>query len=131
LSGKAISALYEETIEILQETFRILKGTQKPKYNLTGVERRALQALKANETLTVLPGDKGNTTMIMDTTDCIQMVDALQEQTFRTLEKDPTESMDSKIVLLLRKFPLAEKSANNYDCMVSVPQDYMVCQRFI
>jgi hypothetical protein len=51
---KAIWALPEETAEeIQQETVRILKGSHKPKDNLTGAERRALWALKANEVLTI------------------------------------------------------------------------------
>jgi hypothetical protein len=44
---KAIGALPEETAEeIRQETVRILRGSRKPKDNLTGAERRALRALK-------------------------------------------------------------------------------------
>jgi hypothetical protein len=40
---KAIMALPEGTAEeIQQETVRILKGSNKPKDNLTGTERRAL-----------------------------------------------------------------------------------------
>ncbi|PNF33152.1 hypothetical protein B7P43_G13662 [Cryptotermes secundus] len=59
---KAIVALPVETAEeIRQETVRILKNARKPKDNLTGAERRALRSLKANEALTVLPADKGNT----------------------------------------------------------------------
>jgi hypothetical protein len=58
---KAVGALPEETAEeVRQETVRILKGSHKPKNNLTGAERRALRALKANEALTILPADKGN-----------------------------------------------------------------------
>jgi hypothetical protein len=47
---KAIGVLPEETAE----------GSRKPKDNLTGAERRALWALKANEALAVLPAEKGN-----------------------------------------------------------------------
>jgi hypothetical protein len=60
-----IGTLPEETAEeIRQETVRILKGSHKPKDNLTGAERRALRSLKANEALTVLPADKGNATVV-------------------------------------------------------------------
>jgi hypothetical protein len=45
---KAIGALPEETAEeVRQETIKILKGSRKPKANLTGAEMRALWALKA------------------------------------------------------------------------------------
>jgi hypothetical protein len=72
LSGveKAIGNLPEETAEeIRQETVRILKGSCKPKNNLTGADKRALRGLKANEALTVLPADKGNATVVLDTAD--------------------------------------------------------------
>jgi hypothetical protein len=67
---KAIGALPEETAEeIRQEIVKILKGSRKPKDNLTGAERRELRALKTNEALTVLPADKVNTDVILDTSD--------------------------------------------------------------
>jgi hypothetical protein len=77
---KAIGALPEETVEeITEETFRILKGSCKPKDNLTGAERRALQALKASGVLTVLLADKGNAAMVLGTSDYIQKIAALLE----------------------------------------------------
>jgi hypothetical protein len=67
---KATGALPEETAEeIRQETVRILKGSRKPKNNLTGAKRRALRALKANKALIVLPADKGNVVMVLGTLD--------------------------------------------------------------
>jgi hypothetical protein len=67
---KAIRALPEETAEeIRQETVRILKGSRKPKDNLTSAERRALRALKTNAALTVLPADKGNAVVVLGTSE--------------------------------------------------------------
>jgi hypothetical protein len=75
---KAIGALPEETAEeIRQETVRILKGSRKPKDNLTGAERRAFRALKANAALTVLPADKGNVAVVLGTSDYNQKIAAL------------------------------------------------------
>jgi hypothetical protein len=60
---RVVVALPEETAEeVRQEMVRILKGSHRPKDNLTGAERRAFRALKANEALTGLPADKGNAT---------------------------------------------------------------------
>jgi hypothetical protein len=74
---KAIGALPEETAEeITQESFRILKGSRKPKDNLTGAERRALRALKASGVFTVLLADEGNAAMALDTSDYIQKITA-------------------------------------------------------
>jgi hypothetical protein len=41
------------------------------------VERRVLQALKANEVLTVLPTDKGNATVALDPADYNPKITAL------------------------------------------------------
>lgn len=46
---------------------------------MTLAERRALRALKANEVLTVFLVDMGNATVILNTTDNIQKIDALLE----------------------------------------------------
>jgi hypothetical protein len=91
----AIMALPEETAEeIRQETVRILKGSKKPKDNLTGTERRALRALKSNKTLTVLPADKGNAAVVLCTSDYNQMIAALlEDKTYKKVKKDPTDSV--------------------------------------
>jgi hypothetical protein len=58
--------------------------------NLTGAERRAIRALKANEVLTILPADKSNATVILNTTDYVQKIHALlEDQAYRKLRKDP------------------------------------------
>jgi hypothetical protein len=51
--------------------------------------------LKANEALTVLPADKGNATVVLDTADYNQKIGALlEDNAYRKLKKDPTESVD-------------------------------------
>jgi hypothetical protein len=114
---KAIMALPEETVgEIRQETVRILKGSNKPKDNLTCAERRALRALKSNRTLTVLPADKRNAAVVLGTSDCNQKIVALlDDKTYKKLKKDPTDSVERKTVLLLKKSPSAEETCNGGD----------------
>jgi hypothetical protein len=63
---KVTTVLPVETAEkVQQETVSILKGSCKPKDNLTSAERMALQTLKANEALTILPTDTGNVTVVL------------------------------------------------------------------
>jgi hypothetical protein len=90
---KATGALPEETAEeIRQETVRILKGYYKPKGNLTGAERRDLRGLKANEALTELPASPS----------------LLKNKEYKKMKKDPTDSLERKTVLLLKKPLIAE-----------------------
>ncbi|PNF37716.1 hypothetical protein B7P43_G11457, partial [Cryptotermes secundus] len=108
---KVIVTLPVETAEeIRQETVRILKNSCKPKDNLTGAERRALRSLKANETLTVLPADKGNAAVVLYTSDYNRKIAAiLEDKAYRKLKKDPIDTIESKTVLLLKKSPIAEE----------------------
>ncbi|PNF32618.1 hypothetical protein B7P43_G17953 [Cryptotermes secundus] len=120
---KAVMVLPEETAEeIRQETVRILKGSNKPKDNLTGAERRALRALKSNETPTVLPADKGNAAVVLATSDYNQKIAALLEgKTYKKLKKDPTDSIERKTVLLLKKSPFAEETCQQLRPQCSRP----------
>ncbi|PNF38697.1 hypothetical protein B7P43_G17587 [Cryptotermes secundus] len=107
---KAIMALHEETVEeIRQETVRILKNSRKPKDNLTGAERRALRSLKANEALTVLPADKGNAAVVLDTSHYNRKFAALLENKAYKKLKDPTDAIERNAVLLMKTSPIAEE----------------------
>lgn len=82
---------------IWQEIVTILKGSRTPKNNLTVEDRMALQTLKANETLKVLPVDKGNVTLILATADYNWKITALlEDHANRKLKKNPTESVECK-----------------------------------
>jgi hypothetical protein len=85
---KVIGVWPETAEEVQQETVRILKGSCKPKENLTSAERGALRALKANNTLMVLPADKGNVTVVLDTADYNQKIPALlEDKAYKKLKK--------------------------------------------
>ncbi|XP_075460703.1 uncharacterized protein LOC142497154 [Ascaphus truei] len=47
----------------------ILDKVRKQTYNLTLIERRAIESLKANHNITIKPADKGGAVVIMNTTD--------------------------------------------------------------
>jgi hypothetical protein len=108
---EAIGALPEEAAkEIRQKTVRILKSSRKPKDNLSGAERRALRALKANEVLTVLPAEEVNVAVVLGISDYNRKIAALMEdKTYKKLKKDPTDSIERKTVLLLKKSLTAEE----------------------
>ena len=83
--------------EARQETVRIIKNAAQPKYNLKRTERVALKTIRNNENLTILPADKGNATVILNTSDYKQKISSLlQDPTYRKLTKDPTESIERK-----------------------------------
>ena len=96
--------------EARQETVRILKHATKPRDNLNRTERAALQSLKLNTDLTILTADKGNATVIINTTDYTQkMTSLLLDPSYRILTKDPTESTERKTTNLIKKCTLPEE----------------------
>jgi hypothetical protein len=95
--------------EIRQETGRIIKNSARPADNLTKSERSALKTLKSNTELTILKADKGNATVVLNTTDYKQKIYALLEDpAYRRLTKDPTNSTERKTSLLLKRSTLTE-----------------------
>jgi hypothetical protein len=109
---------------------RILNASNRPRDNLSGAERRALRSLLTNADLTVIHADKGNATVVLNTTDYNEKISALlRPPTYRRLAKDPTDAVERKTNLLLKKSSLPEEviqqlrpqgSLDHRDCMGSL-----------
>jgi hypothetical protein len=108
---KAINSLLEKAAEeIQQENIRILKAFTKPKNNLSGAQRIAHWALQINADLMILPIDKGNGAVVLNTSDYNQKdATLLGAPTYRRLPKDHTEALGQKTTLLLKKSSLPEE----------------------
>jgi hypothetical protein len=86
------------------------KKFQRPNDNLTRAERRALRSVRIKGDLKILPVDKGNATVILDALDYKQKMAALLEDlAYLKLTEDPTESVEWKTRLLLKKSSLPEE----------------------
>jgi hypothetical protein len=94
--------------EARQETVRIIKSSSRPRNNTMRAEREALRTLKNNTDLTILPADKGNATVILNTADCKQITSLLEDPAYRRLTRDPTDSTERRTALLLKKSTLTE-----------------------
>jgi hypothetical protein len=107
---KAIVSLpVEAAEEVRQETVSILKASSRPRDNLSGAETRALRPLRTNADFAVIHADKGNATMVLNTTDNAKISALLWAPTYRRLAKDPTEAVQWKTNLLLKKSSLPEE----------------------
>jgi hypothetical protein len=107
---KAVQSLpVEMAEEARQETARIIKSSSKPRDNLTKAEREALRNLKKNTEFTILPADKGNATVILNTVDYKGKITSILEYPcYRRLARDPTESTERKTALLHKKFTVKD-----------------------
>jgi hypothetical protein len=73
-------------------------------------DRRALRTLRTNADITILPADKGNAAVVLNTSDYNRKIWALLGAlTYRTLAKDPTEAVERKTTLILKKSSLTEE----------------------
>jgi len=67
--------------------------------------------LKDNVNLTILPADKGNAMVLLNTSDYKQKISSLlQDPAYRKLTKDPTDSIERKTTALLKKSSLTEET---------------------
>jgi hypothetical protein len=105
---KAVQSLpVEMAEEARQETARIITSSSRPRENLTRAEREAQRTLKNKMDLTILPADKSNATVILNTVDYKHKITSLLENpSNRRLARDPTVSTERKTTLLFKKSTL-------------------------
>jgi hypothetical protein len=92
------------------DVVRLLKNTKPPTSNITKGERTALDSLKKDKTITILPADKGRATVIMDKSTYSEKMDALlaDTDTYEKLPKDPTPKYLAQMVEILRSWQRTE-----------------------
>ena len=74
-----------------------------PKANLSRSEKLALSQLKQDESIIILPADKGRATVILDKADYINKCnDHLDNGPYEKLKKDPTESTKKEVRVKLQ-----------------------------
>ena len=101
---KIIGPDTEEATHLRSECVNILKRHKLPPSNITKEEREALQTLKKDSSVMILPADKGRATVILNTADYkTKCQDLLKdERTYKQLKKDPTNIYRTKLINLLK-----------------------------
>uniref|UniRef100_A0A3P9MD15 Uncharacterized protein n=1 Tax=Oryzias latipes TaxID=8090 RepID=A0A3P9MD15_ORYLA len=104
---------------LLNARLRILKTAKLPPSNITKEEMAAIHSLKNNREITILPADKGRTTVIMDTEQYEkQMNEMLQDRnTYEVLKRDPTEAKKRKLKTILKQLQ-EEKKIETYNHLI-------------
>ncbi|XP_046401606.1 uncharacterized protein LOC124167667 [Ischnura elegans] len=98
--------------EVRSEVSLVLLKAIPPKPNTTREERFAIRALRNDNTVKVLPADKGNATVLLNTDDYHRKVlDILQDPAYRRLSRDPTDSITRKTIALIKKSGLPIEAA--------------------
>nr|VZI48796.1 unnamed protein product [Spirometra erinaceieuropaei] len=94
----------EEQFTIRNSTVQALKNRNKFS-TLSGDEKKALNSLKTDENIIILPADKGGSTTIMNKTDYTEKMMTLlkDESTYEPLDVDPTKSQNPCIEKTLKR----------------------------
>ena len=80
-----------------------LQQAQTPKDNISKAERRALNELKKDKDITILPADKGRATVILSKVDYIKKCkEHIESGPYETLKRDPTESIKRECLKKLK-----------------------------
>ena len=94
----------EDAGELRADINSLLRRTQVPKSNLTKQESVGLAQLKKDKDRVVLTADKGVSMVVMDKEDYIKNAESLLVQpAYRTIDRDPTSKIKSKLITKLRK----------------------------
>lgn len=107
--------------EIRRETCLALKRTVF-KSNLNKEEHNALRVLRADKDLVVLPADKGNAAVVLDSTTYKDKVtNLLSDPSYRKLDKDPTSRIENRTRTLLKRSELPTDIVKSLIPRSSVP----------
>ena len=93
------------------EVAGILRNAKAPKPNISREETKALTTLAKDDTILILPADKGRSTVILDKDKYIDQVKTMlsDKNTYEVLETDPTEKNKRKLVKLLSELKKSNK----------------------
>ena len=74
-----------------------IKNTAPPRLNTTPGERATLRSLKENKSITILPADKGNITVVVNTSSYEEKAfDILSQPSFKWIDRHPTAKKKTK-----------------------------------
>ena len=93
----------------------LIKRAKLPKPNITKNERTSLQKLQKDDKFAILPADKGRSTVLMNTTEYKEKMEALvgAESTYTKLNKDPTNRYKNKLVGTLGRWKREKQISDN------------------
>ena len=97
------------------EVARSIKRRKNLKPNLPIEEIKALQELKKDQTISILPADKGRATVVMDRSDYENKIKNIlsDTKTYEPLKKDPTTTFKNKLINTLKEWKKEGRISQN------------------
>ena len=105
----------ERAANLKSEITRAVKRRKKIKPNITVEEVRALQELRKNDSVMILPADKGRATVILDRSEYDSKITKILDdtKTYEKLSKDPTTTFKNKLINILKPWKKEESISKN------------------
>ncbi|XP_059055428.1 uncharacterized protein LOC131849377 [Achroia grisella] len=96
---------YNDAESLRQDVANILRKTKLPKSNVTAEERYALECIRENENILVLKADKGNATVVMNTSDYDSKIRVLLSDTsvYKRVSYNPTARVTRRTRALIQE----------------------------
>ena len=93
----------EKALELRTGVKKCLQNAKKPKSNLGKEQREALRKLREDDSIVILPADKGNATVVMNKEDYARkMEEILNGDDYEVVKTNPTSKLEKKLNNMLR-----------------------------
>ncbi|KAM3823585.1 uncharacterized protein M6D78_018813 [Vipera latastei] len=100
----------DDANKIRLEVTNILCTSKPPKSNLPKEEQTALLNLKNDTSIIILPADKGNATVVMNSSDYhTKLSNLLRDSTYKLLKTDPTTYLEKTTKSKIKATPISEE----------------------
>ena len=89
----------------------MLKSAKPPTSNISAKERQAIGELKKEESIIILPANKGRATVILDKEEYDEKVNNMlsDKKTYRVIKRDPTDKFKARLVKILTRLKATKK----------------------
>lgn len=118
-------------ISLRMEVSSVLHKARLPTGNLNKGLSKVLMDLQKDDNVVFLPADKGKITIVTDRTEYVgKMIHMLDDETYKTLAKNPTSKVDTRITKALRGRATSRTKRESIFLRIAPPHHrFMVSQR--
>ena len=100
----ALNILQARADELRWKVRQVLEKSKPPNPNITNEERLAIKSLQCDESIIILPADKGNTTVVMDRVEYSnKLADLIENGGYCKVKKNPNLKTKRKLSQILSK----------------------------
>lgn len=87
----------------------VLQSSKAPRSDLPSHLLKAAKDLRNDQSIVILPADKGNATVVMDRKEYVEKINGmLEDGTYGRLKKDSTTAVESRVTKVLRRWEREE-----------------------